>query len=59
MIVEATAPTRIDLSGGTFDLYPLYLFLDGGVTNNAAIDLYSKVRIETRDDPEILSLIHI
>jgi len=53
MIVEATTPTRIDLSGGTFDLYPLYLFLDGGVTNNAAIDLYSKVRIETRDDPEV------
>lgn len=53
MIVEAATPTRIDLSGGTLDLYPLYLFLDGGVTNNAAIDLYSKVRIETRDDPEI------
>ncbi len=53
MIVEATTPTRIDLSGGTLDLYPLYLFLDGGVTNNAAIDLYSKVRIETRDDAEV------
>jgi len=53
MVVEASAPTRIDLSGGTLDLYPLYLFLDGGVTNNAAIDLYSKVRIETRDDREV------
>jgi len=53
MIVEATTPTRIDLSGGTLDLYPLYLFLDGGVTNNAAIDLYSKVRIETRSDSEV------
>jgi D-glycero-alpha-D-manno-heptose-7-phosphate kinase len=53
MIVEAVAPARIDLSGGTLDLYPLYLFLDGGVTNNAAIDLYSKVRIETRDDREV------
>lgn len=53
MIVEATTPSRIDLSGGTLDLYPLYLFLDGGVTNNAAIDLYSKVRIETRNDSEI------
>ena len=53
MIVEATTPTRIDLSGATLDLYPLYLFLGGGVTNNAAIDLYSKVRVETRDDPEV------
>jgi D-glycero-alpha-D-manno-heptose-7-phosphate kinase len=53
MIVEARTPTRIDLSGGTLDLYPLYLFLEGGVTNNAAIDLWSNVRIETRPDPEI------
>ncbi len=53
MIVEARTPTRIDLSGGTLDLYPLYLFLEGGVTNNAAIDLWSRVRIETRKDREI------
>jgi len=53
MIVEARTPTRIDLSGGTLDLYPLYLFLDGGVTNNAAIDVYSNVWVETRDDSEV------
>lgn len=53
MIVEARAPTRIDLSGGTLDLYPLYLFLEGGVTNNAAIDLWSTVRIETREDAAV------
>ncbi len=53
MIVAATAPSRIDLSGGTLDLYPLYLFLDGGLTNNAAIDLWSEVRIETRDDVRV------
>lgn len=53
MVVEARTPTRIDLSGGTLDLYPLYLFLEGGVTNNAAVDLWSEVRIETRDDPQV------
>jgi D-glycero-alpha-D-manno-heptose-7-phosphate kinase len=53
MIVEARTPTRIDLSGGTLDLYPLYLFLEGGITNNAAIDIYSDVRIETRHDSEV------
>jgi len=53
MVVEARTPTRIDLSGGTLDLYPLYLFLEGGVTNNAAIDLWSNVRIETRKDSEV------
>jgi D-glycero-alpha-D-manno-heptose-7-phosphate kinase len=53
MIVEARTPTRIDLSGGTLDLYPLYLFLDRGVTNNAAIDIYSNVWLETRHDSEV------
>ena len=53
MIVQARTPTRIDLSGGTLDLYPLYLFLEGGVTNNAAIDIYSDVTIETRQDAQI------
>jgi D-glycero-alpha-D-manno-heptose-7-phosphate kinase len=53
MIVEATTPTRIDFAGSTLDLYPLYLFLEGGTTDNAAINWLSKVRIETRDDGEI------
>ena len=53
MVVEARTPTRIDLSGSTLDLYPLYLFLEGGITNNAAITLYSNVRIETRDDARV------
>lgn len=53
MIVEATTPTRIDFAGSTLDLYPLYLFLEGGITDNAAIDWLSTVRIETREDREI------
>jgi D-glycero-alpha-D-manno-heptose-7-phosphate kinase len=53
MIVEASAPTRIDLSGGTLDLYPLYLFLEDGITNNAAIDVYCTARVETREDSAI------
>jgi len=53
VIVESRTPTRIDLSGGTLDLYPLYLFLEGGVTNNAAVDLYCEVRLETRNDSQV------
>ena len=34
MYVEAIAPSRIDLAGGTLDIYPLYLFEDGGITVN-------------------------
>jgi D-glycero-alpha-D-manno-heptose-7-phosphate kinase len=43
--VEATAPTRIDLAGGTVDLWPLYLFHPGSVTINAAIDLRVRVQV--------------
>lgn len=43
MKLQVTAPNRVDLAGGTTDLYPLYLFMDGGFTVNAAIGLYSRV----------------
>ncbi len=46
MIVEASAPTRVDLAGGTLDLYPLYLFEDGGLTVNIAVEILTSVRIE-------------
>ncbi len=46
MIVEASAPTRIDLAGGTLDLFPLYLFEEGGVTINVAIEIRTSVRVE-------------
>lgn len=37
MQVRASAPTRIDLAGGTLDIWPLYLFHPGAQTVNAAI----------------------
>ena len=45
--VEARAPTRIDLAGGTIDLWPLQLLHHDPVTVNAAIDQYARARIET------------
>jgi D-glycero-alpha-D-manno-heptose-7-phosphate kinase len=48
MRVRATAPTRIDLAGGTLDIYPLYLFEEGGLTVNMGIDLLSEVTLEPR-----------
>jgi len=47
MKLRATAPMRIDLAGGTLDIYPLYLFEEGGLTLNAAITLTSEVWVET------------
>jgi D-glycero-alpha-D-manno-heptose-7-phosphate kinase len=50
MHITATAPTRIDLAGGTLDIFPLYLFEGGGLTINMAISLRSRVELETRTD---------
>jgi D-glycero-alpha-D-manno-heptose-7-phosphate kinase len=53
MKASATVPTRIDLAGGTLDVYPLYLFEDGGLTVNAAISVYGHVTVEERPDRQI------
>lgn len=41
---EVSAPTRVDLSGGTLDLWPLYTLFDEALTINAAIDLKAKAK---------------
>ncbi len=43
--VIATAPTRIDLAGGTLDIWPLNLMFDNAVTINAAISIKANVHI--------------
>src|SRR5450631_3055346 len=47
MIIESKAPTRVDLAGGTLDIWPLYLFHPGALTINAAISRYASCVIET------------
>jgi len=53
MKVSATVPMRVDLAGGTLDVYPLYLFESGGLTVNAAISVYGHVTVEERSDVQI------
>jgi D-glycero-alpha-D-manno-heptose-7-phosphate kinase len=50
MNLQASAPTRVDLAGGTVDIWPLYLFHEGAVTVNFAIDLPARCRICPRED---------
>jgi D-glycero-alpha-D-manno-heptose-7-phosphate kinase len=52
--IQTQAPTRIDLSGGTLDIWPLYLFLPQSVTVNLAIDLFAQVKIEYTPHPSEL-----
>ncbi len=54
MFIESSAPTRIDLAGGTLDIWPLYLFHDGAQTLNAAISLRAYCSISPRADGRIV-----
>ncbi|HEX6731180.1 MAG TPA: hypothetical protein VF074_14245 [Pyrinomonadaceae bacterium] len=54
MIIESKAPPRVDLAGGTIDIWPLYLFHPEATTVNFAITLHARCRIETRDDERII-----
>src|SRR5258705_6151613 len=45
---------RIDLAGGTIDIWPLYLFHPGAQTLNFAISLRARARIESRIDNRIV-----
>ena len=53
MRIASSAPTRIDLAGGTIDIWPLYLFHDGAITLNAAISLRARAEIASRSDGRI------
>ncbi len=51
--IRTSAPTRIDLAGGTIDIWPLYLFHPGACTLNAAISIRAHAEIEPRTDGQI------
>jgi D-glycero-alpha-D-manno-heptose-7-phosphate kinase len=52
--IATSAPTRIDLAGGTIDIWPLYLFHAGAQTLNAAISIRASALLESRADTRIV-----
>ena len=48
--LEVVAPTRIDLAGGTVDIWPIYLFHDNPITINVAIDLFVRMKVWSSSD---------
>lgn len=50
MKTEIASPTRVDLAGGTLDLWPLYNFVGGAKTVNLAIDIRTRAQIESATD---------
>ena len=53
-MIRSSAPTRIDLAGGTLDIWPLHLFFDNPPTLNAAINLYATVELKPRPDQRVI-----
>jgi len=63
--ISSRAPTRIDLAGGTLDIWPLYTFLQEPLTVNAAINIDAEscvsedgtpgVTLESRDQKTLAS----
>jgi D-glycero-alpha-D-manno-heptose-7-phosphate kinase len=51
--ISSSAPTRIDLAGGTLDIWPIYLFHEHAQTLNAAISLRAHAEITERTDGRI------
>lgn len=48
---RATAPSRIDLAGGTLDIWPLHHAMpEAGITVNAAVDVPARAEVEVNAD---------
>ena len=58
MTVTASAPTRVDLAGGTIDIWPLYLFHAGAQTINAALTIRTFAHVTPRDDDRVVLVSH-
>ena len=51
--IIAHAPCRVDLAGGTMDIWPLYLFHPGAVTVNFAVSVLTRCRIHRLEGKQI------
>lgn len=52
-VVTVSSPTRVDLAGGTLDLWPLHCFVGGAVTVNVAIDIRTHATVEWTADGKV------
>jgi hypothetical protein len=56
--IDIQSPTRVDLAGGTLDLWPLYNFIGGAPTINVAIDIMTRAQIEELPGTQIELISH-
>lgn len=53
MKITTSSSTRVDLSGGTLDCWPLFLLVDSCVTINLSVSISTHVTLEPRKDNQI------
>ncbi len=56
--IFAQAPCRADLAGGTYDIWPLYLFHPGAVTVNMALSILTSCKLTPQRGSEISLISH-
>jgi D-glycero-alpha-D-manno-heptose-7-phosphate kinase len=54
MKLHSKSPCRVDMAGGTLDIWPLCLYHDNAMTVNFAVDRHTSCTIQTRDDTRIV-----
>lgn len=54
MKITSKSPCRVDMAGGTLDIWPLYLYHADPVTVNFAVDRYTTCDLQTRTDKRII-----
>lgn len=54
MLITAKSPCRVDLAGGTLDIWPLFLFHRNAVTLNFAVNRYTSCIVRPRSDSRIV-----
>ena len=52
--IRASAPARVDLAGGTLDIWPLYLLVERAVTVNVAIRHRARAEVRSSGSPDHL-----
>ncbi len=52
-MIRVECPTRVDLAGGTLDLWPLYSFLKSTRTINIAIDIMTRALLSSVESQQI------
>ena len=53
MTITIKSPTRVDLAGGTLDMWPLYNFVGGATTINVAIDIWTEAQLSSTTNGSI------